>query len=120
MMKRDKTLEAILVIVTGFVLLYFIYQSKVLLYIAFGAGVTGIFVHPLASLLAKGWYRLGEILGFLVSKIILFVLFYLFLVPIALLYRRFHKDTLQLKRSTQSNWIDRNHLYISNDLRNIW
>jgi len=120
MMKRDKTLEAILVIVTGFVLLYFIYNDKFLLYIAFGIGIIGIFVQPLTTILAKGWFKLGEVLGFVVSKVILVVLYYLFLVPIALLYRFFHKDTLILKRTPHSNWITRNHQYIPDDLKNIW
>ena len=120
MMKRDKALEAILVITTGLLIFYIIYKHGILLYAAVAISVTGIFIKPLASLIAKGWYFLGDSLGFVVSKLILAVVFYLFLAPIAFLHNLFNKDTLRLKRSDKSFWTDRNHDYKSGDLKNIW
>jgi len=119
-MKKDKILEAILVISTGFLLLFLIYGKVWMIYVSFGAGVAGIFIKPLASLLAKGWYKLGDLLGFVVSKVVLAVLFFIILVPISFLYNIFNKDTLQLKRTEKSLWTNRNHNYVPNDLKNIW
>lgn len=119
-MKRDKTLEAILVVATGLLIFYIIYRHEILLYAAAALGITGVFIKPLASLFAKGWYLLGDSLGFVVSKVILTVVFYLFLAPIAFLHNLFNKDTLRLKRSDKSFWTDRNHDYKSGDLKNIW
>jgi hypothetical protein len=119
-MKKEKTLEAILVITTGFLLLFLINGKLWFLYIAFGAGVIGIFIKPLASLLAKGWFKLGELLGFVVSKVVLAVLFFIILTPISFLYNIFNKDTLQLKRTEKSLWVERNHGFGPDDLKNSW
>lgn len=119
-MKKEKQLEAIVVIVTGMILLYFVYKSAVFLYIGFGVGVSAIAIKPLAKLIAMGWYKLGDLLGFVVSKVVLGVMFYLLLVPIALIHNVFNKDTLRLKRSKDSLWTTRNHSYTDKDLKNIW
>ncbi len=119
-MKRDKALEALLVIATGLLIFYIIYRHEILLYAAVTMGVTGVFIKPLASLIAKGWYLLGELMGFVISKVILTVVFYLFLAPIAFLHNLFNKDTLRLKKSDKSFWTDRNYDYKSGDLKNIW
>jgi hypothetical protein len=119
-MKKEKTLEAILVIATGFLLLFLIYDKQWMLYVSFGAGIAGVFVKPLASLLAKGWFKLGELLGFVVSKVVLATMFFIFLVPIAFFYNIFHKDTLQLKRTEKSLWKVRDHNFVSDDLKNTW
>jgi uncharacterized membrane protein len=119
-MKRDKAIEALLVISTGLVLLNLIYQAEWLLYMALFIGLTGILLPSLGNLLAKSWYKLGELMGWFVSKLILVLLYYLFLVPIALLNRIFQPDKLKLKRKQNSHWITRNHLYSANDLKNSW
>ncbi|MBN2805619.1 MAG: hypothetical protein JXR22_03095 [Prolixibacteraceae bacterium] len=119
-MKRDKALEALLVISTGLVLLYLINEKEWLLYLSLFIGLTGILFPLPGNLLAKGWYKLGEVLGWFVSKVILVLLFYLFLLPIALLNRIFQPDKLKLKRNQTSHWIVRNHQYSANDLKNSW
>lgn len=91
-----------------------------MLFIALGAGLVGIFIQPLATLIAKGWYKLGELLGFIVSKIVLALLFYILFVPISMLYNLFNKDTLALKRQNKSLWQNRDHEYAQNDLKNSW
>ncbi len=91
-----------------------------MLYTALGVGVTGILLKPLATIIAKGWYKLGDLLGFVVSNIVLALLFYIFLVPISLLYRLFNEDTFQLKKTDNSIWTNRDHEYSAGDLKNIW
>ena len=119
-MKKEKTLEAILVITTGFLLLYLIYHKPWMLFVSLGAGVVGILIKPLASLIAKGWFKLGDLLGFVVSKVVLATLFFIILVPISFLYNIFNKDTLRLKRTDGSLWSVRDHTYLPDDLKNGW
>lgn len=117
---KEKTNEALLVIITGFLLLFIIYQNALFLYISFSIGLTAVFIRPLAKLVAAGWFKLGELLGFVVSKIVLTVMFYLLLMPVALLHNIFNKDVLKLKKGRKTLWVDRNHRYITDDLKNIW
>jgi len=117
---KDKILEAILVITSGMLVIYLINHRPVFLYIAVGAGVAGIILRPLARWIAFVWYKAGDLLGALVSNVTLALVFFLLLVPVALLYRLFHRDPLRLRKSEGSNWADRGHEYTAGDLKNTW
>ena len=119
-MDRTKTLETSLVLTTGFMILFLITGSRLFLYLALAFGITGIFIKPLATYIAIAWFKLADVLNFFVSRIILGTLFFVVLFPVSLLYRISNKDKLRLKKSDNSNWIERNHNYSSADLDNIW
>ena len=56
----------------------------------------------------KLWMRIGLLLGMIVSPIVLGLLFFLLITPIALVMRVVGRDELKLKQSDQdSYWIDR-------------
>jgi len=88
--------------------------------IAFAFGIIGIFIKPLANYIAIAWFKLADILNYFVSKIVLGTLFFVILLPIALLYRLLKKDKLQINRSKNTLWIERNYTYKRADLENIW
>lgn len=121
-MKTDqsKNLEALLVIVTGFLVLYFVFDTRIFLFVALAVGLISIFIKPLAFLLAKAWFKIGDLLGWIVSKVVLSVMFYVLLFPLALLHNLFNKNTMQLKNTSKSMWKLRDHIYIENDFKNTW
>lgn len=119
-MDRAKTLETSLVHTTAFLVVYFITLNSLFLYLALAFAGVGIFIKPLAKYIAVAWFKLAEILNFVVSKIALGTLFFVVLVPVAGLYKITGNDKLQLKKSGKSCWTNRNHTYKSNDLANIW
>ena len=119
-MDRNKSLETSLVLTTGFLLLYFLIKNETFIYLAFAFGMIGVFIKPLAKYIAFGWFKLADILNFIVSKIVLGLLFFVVLWPVSLLYKITNKDKLLLKRSKNSTWIQRNHVYTSLDLEKIW
>ena len=119
-MDRIKTLETGLVLTTGFLLIYLLTKNDLFLYLAFAFGITGIFIQPLAKLIAKIWFKLADFLNLFVSKIILGTLYFVVLFPTSLLYKISNKDKLRLKRQKSSLWIVRDHTYSSGDLENIW
>lgn len=54
------------------------------------------------------WFRLGELLGKIVSPIVLGIIFFGILTPLSLVTRLFGRDELRLKRrAVNSYWIDR-------------
>jgi len=74
-----------------------------------------MFYYPFAIL----WFGLSNLLGTIVSKILLSVIFFLLVFPIAIMRRLFGKDTLLLtkfKKSTESVMKTRNQTYIATDL----
>ena len=70
------------------------------------------FLNPLSN----AWHLLGELLGKLVSPIVLGIIFFLLITPIAIIGRLLGRDELALKRkSTNSYWVDRQPKSITSD-----
>jgi len=56
----------------------------------------------------KAWMKLGDFMGKVVSPLVLGVIFFVLITPIALLTRLFGRDELRLKKADVSSyWIDR-------------
>jgi hypothetical protein len=65
------------------------------------------------------WFGLAQMLGTIVSKILLFVVFSIIVLPVALLRRLLGKDTLLLKKwntNSDSVFKTRDHLFSSSDI----
>lgn len=122
MSDADKA-KAQLVIVTGLVVLYFIFKSRYpyLLYAAAAIGVLSIAIPVVGDLIVKGWYKIAEVLGAINGRILLSIIFFVFLFPIALLSRMGKKNLLSLRNENKdSAFTERNHLYTAKDLDQVW
>jgi len=68
---------------------------------------------------AKFWFSFSNVLGNIVSRVFLTVLFFVMVTPVGLLRRALGKDSMQLKKwreSQASVFQVRNHLYEPRDL----
>lgn len=120
MSAADKA-KAQLVIVTGLLVLYFIFKKAWLLYAAAAVGVLSMLIPAVGDLIVRGWFKLAEVLGNINGKIILSIVFFVFLYPIAVLYRMRAKNPLAIRRSrTGSFYTERNHTYTKKDLEQTW
>ena len=120
-MDITEKVKAQLVIVTGLVVLYFVFKSPWFLYGAAAVGVLSLAIPAAGDLIVKAWFKLAEILGNINGKVILSVLFFVFLFPIALLYRMTTKNPLAIKRTDDASFYnERNHLYTKEDLEQTW
>ncbi len=84
---------------------YFLILSAALL-------LLGLAVPILLKPIHKVWMTLAVLLGWLMTRVILSVLFFLVITPIGLLARLFRKDFLDLKfdKSTDSYWISKKEM----------
>jgi hypothetical protein len=67
------------------------------------------------------WLNLSDFLGKIISKVILSVIFLVFVLPVGLFRKLNGKDTLKLKffrKSGHSVFIERNHKFTKEDLIN--
>ncbi|MCX6290582.1 MAG: hypothetical protein NT126_02305 [Bacteroidetes bacterium] len=121
-MKKAKHLETILTIVLGLAVIGWFTKNKNMITVIVFVSAIGLFSGYLTEKIHWLWMKLAYLSGLVMSKVILSVLFFLFLFPIALLSRLFSKkDSLQLKRSSgDSYYTVRNHLYTAEDLENPW
>ena len=123
---KSKQYEALLVITTALAVIYLIGlwrqgdPREVFIYLACGVGISGILIKPLGKLIALGWYKLAELLNRIMSKVVLTLVYAVILVPVASLQKIWKKDKLRTGKAQRSLWVRRDHLYSSDDLKNIW
>jgi len=113
--------KTILVIVTGLIALAWIFDAPLLGKIALAIGALSVFIPAAARAIEWTWLKIALILGWVNSRILLSIVYFLFLMPIAWLARLFLKDPLALKKDKRDTlFATRNHLYTGKDLENIW
>jgi len=119
--ERFRQVETMAVFALVFLFLGIRFQRQALLYAAMTSLLIALFVPPLARLITLGWGKFARILAAVNNRIILTIVFYLVLAPIACLYRLFNRDPLRLARKESgSYYCERNHLYSSADLEKMW
>ena len=64
--------------------------------------------------------KFAELLGLVMNKVILSVVFFIFLVPVAFLSRMFRKNPLKNKKETVSYFTERNLTYTKKSLEQLW
>ena len=70
--------------------------------------VLGLLNSNLLSPLNKLWFKFGLFLGKIISPIIMGIIFFLVVTPIAVIMRLFKKDLLNLKfKENNTYWIDK-------------
>lgn len=121
---REKDLEAILIICIGLLAVYFFTKQQHLWLIVTSAalGFIGVASSWFTSKIVWLWMQIGEKMGWVMSKVILGTIFFLFLLPLALISRATSKaSSLQLKKPAgDSYYFTRNHKYEPKDLKNVW
>lgn len=110
-----------LTITAGFLVVYFTLQVDWALWVAFAVSVLTIVSTQIGLIIEKIWFKLSEILGFIMPKILLSVIFYLILFPIAVLSRIFgNKDPLKLSNPENSNFYTIEKTFSKKDFEQPW
>ena len=124
-MSKDK----VLVIVTGLLFVFafasfepnFLENKINLIYLsALLIALLSVISFWFAKTISYLWYKLADAMGFIMSKVILSLIFYLFLLPLSIFYRLFNRDLLTLKKRKESYYKSIDHLYNSKDFENPW
>lgn len=85
--------------------------------------IIGLFIGPLANLIAQCWLKLSHLMGSVMSRLLLSVVFFLVLLPLALLRRLVtRRDDLRLKRKADgaSYYTGEVKMYTARDLQFPW
>ena len=89
------------------------------LYVAMGVHVVNMIVPNIFKPLAYIWFGLSDLMGAVMSKVLLSIVFFFVVTPIAILRRMFGKDSLKLrafKGGKDSVMLERNHMFTAKDL----
>lgn len=77
--------------------------------------IAPVLIYPFTFL----WLNISDLLGKIISKIILTAIFFVFVLPVALIRKAMGKDTLRLKefkKDTNSVFTERDHTFTESDL----
>ena len=98
-----KAKSTILVIVVGFIIIYAYSKNYNFLRISIIIGLLGVISDSASLIIDKIWFKISFILGLIVPNILLGLIFYIILFPIALLSRLIKKDDpLMLSNNKES------------------
>lgn len=112
--KKNKTepIKTVLIITVGMLIIYLITKWKWSINVSIIVGVLGLLSNYFAEKIDFLWMKLAWLLSLIIPNILLAIIFYLFLTPIALLSRVFgEKNQLTLKNTNQSLFKDKNKQY---------
>jgi len=111
--KEVRKFGILFALICAIVVLYLVWkESQLWPYFVGGAGfflVAGLFGHSILRPMYIGWMKFAFVFGWINTRILLGVFFYIVLTPIGLVLRLTGKDLLTLKidRSATSYWIKR-------------
>ncbi len=117
-MERNKHLETIIILVLALVIVYMSTHHKYWAWAAIALGAIGVFIPYLAGKIHWAWMKLAHVMGYVMSKVLLTLVYVLVVVPMGLFSRK--KITLRLKSQTASYFKERNYTYKKEDLENVW
>lgn len=119
---RKTELETLSVLSLFLLVLASVTEHHFFMYFAMGLLVIALFIRPLARKITQGWLATADVLGVCNSRIVLTLVFYFFLTPIALVFRFFNKNALNVvfPKGAGSYFSFREHTFVKQDLEKMW
>jgi len=111
--------KSILTIVIGFLILYLFFHQPWMIYASLAIGISSLLSPTIANWILRAWFGIAKVLGFINSRIILTLIYYLVLFPLSIL-SKLRSNQMILKKRQTTYYTDRNHSYQKEDLENPW
>ncbi|GAB5409461.1 MAG: hypothetical protein BalsKO_18260 [Balneolaceae bacterium] len=109
-----------LVMVVGFLVIASIFQNEKIVFFALGVGLVSLIIPPAGHWIVFGWYKLALLLSKVMNPLVLGLVYFLFISPIAILFRLFGNDPMRLKDNKGSMYEVREKTYTKEDLEKPW
>ncbi|MDL2272756.1 SxtJ family membrane protein [Desulfovibrio sp. OttesenSCG-928-I05] len=116
---RDTALAIIFLLL----LIWFFTREVGLVYATGAFTLYAMLLPKTLSPLARAWYGFSHILGQVMSRVLLSVIYVCIVMPIALVRKCMGKDSMRLKswkKDADSVFVVRDHLYGKDDLSNLF
>jgi large-conductance mechanosensitive channel len=117
---KDKHLGTMLVFTLVLIILFLSYRNLKFIYTALVVGAIALFIPALSRKIHDVWMKFAELLGKVMNKVILGAVFFIFLVPVALLSRLFRKNPLKVNKEKSTYFSERNFTYTKESLEQLW
>jgi hypothetical protein len=113
------TYKTIQVLALAAMVVFFIFKIEWLIYVSLVLLILPLVLYKVAWAITWGWLKFAHILGSVNSRIILSIIFFVILTPLALLYQLLGRK-IQVKGKGSSHFHERNHQYTPKDLEHTW
>jgi len=118
---KTDSIKIILTIVIGFIVIYLITGHNWAIITSLFIGLIGIFSNYLSDVIAALWMKIAEVSSFIVSTILLSIVYFLILCPVAILSRTFgKKDPLDLRDTGNSTFKDKSEEFGKSSFEKMW
>lgn len=125
-MDKKRSVETILTITLGFLVIYLIFlwrtgeEHRWMLYVSTSVGILGLAWKWLRYQIHTFWFWLADKLGYVMSRVVLGIIFIFIVIPFASLAKLFRKDLMYLNSGRKSYFRKRAHIFVKEDLENPW
>lgn len=97
------------------------FKRMYFLYVALAVGVLSLMSDTIADGILKVWTKIAEVLGYVNTRILMSLVFFVFLTPFAWLQKLFSSNNhLGLKDKDNTVYATRDHTYKPEDFDNVW
>ena len=123
---KRKRVETVITIAVAFIIvsgLYYWKHSEILIWPLIVAAVIaglGLAIYQLGLYITIGWFKMTQAIGWVTSKVILTILYFLFITPYALVLKVLSKKDVLKSKDSESLFVSRNQKYSAKDLENPW
>ena len=120
LMNREKAFETIIVLALASLIISLWLQVDWLLFVAMAFLVICIVSKWASMAIAKVWLGFSHYLGVVMNFVLMFIIFYFILIPLAGLQRLFGNNQIRRKTNGTTFFHSRNHRYSGKDIDNPW
>ena len=117
---KERAYQTLIVITLGFSLFSFILKIEELLYIGLFLSLLGIVSSLIALKIDLLWYKLAELMGKIMTPLILSSIYFIVLLPFALISKSKTKRNLKIDKCKSSTYNKIDKVYTKEDLENLW
>ena len=111
----------VLTIVFGLLVFNYLIDNKILFYLSLLFSGIGVLSRKLSIIIENIWFRLSYILSQIVPNILLSIIFFLILTPIALLSKLFNSySNFNSKNNQKTTFITQNKSFDKNSFERAW
>ena len=113
--------KTILIISIGFLFIFLISNVNWLLYISFFIGIIGLSSNKLSKFIEIIWFKIAEILSYIIPNILLSLVFFIILTPIAKISSLSNKKVnFKIDPNNSTTFINSNKNFNKKSFENPW
>ena len=118
---KSEPIRTVLTITVGFIVLYLITKWQWVLYFSIIVGVNGLLSNIIAKSINYIWIKMTWIFSLIVPNILLTLVFFLILIPMAYLSKAFKgKNQLKLKNTDRSMFVEKHRNFSNDSFHKMW